>query len=273
MTDPATLYLDLLKQCLLGSVYGTEQAQVPVATPRNGLGRLMVGGLRRTGVQLARSQTLPPELYEEGRGQPELMPHGETMIGRKRLENVQACVESVLDDGVEGDLIEAGVWRGGVAILMRAILEVRGVTERTVVAADSFEGLPPVDSENHPEDVAVGLEGEFAVSLDRVRANFSRYGLLDGQIQFAEGWFDETLSAFSDRRWAVIRVDGDRHESTMDALENLYPNLAPGGYLIVDDYGAFRACRRAVHEFRDAHEIREPIRHVDWTGVYWRREA
>jgi O-methyltransferase len=67
-------------------------------------------------------------------------------------------------------------------------------------------------------------------------------------------------------------VDGDLYESTMDALTALYPRLSPGGFCIVDDYGALEACRRAVHDFRASHGIGDPIVPIDWTGVFWRRQ-
>lgn len=111
-----------------------------------------------------------------------------------------------------------------------------------------------------------------AASLEEVKRNFSRYGLLDDQVHFLQGWFHDTLPTISNQQWAVVRVDGDMYESTMDALVNLYPNLSAGGYIIIDDYGAIPACHQAVHDYRDAHSIREEIRPIDWTGVYWKRE-
>jgi hypothetical protein len=196
-----------------------------------------------------------------------------TMAGFKRLDNVQLCVENALADGVPGDLIETGVWRGGVAILMRAILAVHGVTDRTVWVADSFEGLPPPNPEQYPEDKGDTLYtlDDLRVSLDHVRANFERYGLLDDRVRFLKGWFRDTLPGAPIDALAVLRLDGDMYESTMDALTSLYPKLSPGGYIIVDDYGAIPACRRAVHDYRDAHGITERILPIDWTGVYWRR--
>ncbi len=85
-------------------------------------------------------------------------------------------------------------------------------------------------------------------------------------------WFKDTLPGLHDQRWALIRLDGDMYESTMDALKALYPNLSPGGYLVVDDYFV-PACREAVHDYREEHGVREPIQTIDWTGVYWRRDA
>lgn len=196
----------------------------------------------------------------------------QTMVGRARLDNVHDCIEQVLADGVRGDLIEAGVWRGGVAILMRGILKARGVTDRLVFAADSFCGLPPPNPELYPAD-----DGDYhhqsellAVSREDVERNFRLYDLLDEQVRFVEGWFRDTLPTLRDRTWSVVRVDGDLYESTMDSLVNLYPGLSPGGFVIIDDF-AFEPCRQAVEDFRRQEGITDPIQQVDWTGVYWRR--
>ncbi|MGP0068511.1 MAG: TylF/MycF family methyltransferase [Isosphaeraceae bacterium] len=196
-----------------------------------------------------------------------------TMIGRKRLDNVRICVEDVLARGVPGDLIETGVWRGGATILMRAILKAHGVTDRVVWVADSFAGLPPPDSNQYPQDEGDRLHtfGELAVALEQVQDNFRRYGLLDDQVRFLEGWFRETLPSAPIERLAVLRLDGDMYQSTIEALESLYDKVSVGGYVIVDDYGNVAGCRQAVHDFRDARGIRDGIRPIDWAGVYWCR--
>jgi len=198
-----------------------------------------------------------------------------TMIGLRRLENLRACVEEVLARGVPGDLIETGAWRGGATIFMRAILKAHGVTDRRVWVADSFAGLPPPDPERYPRDAGDTLHQhtQLAVSLDQVRGHFVRYGLLDDQVRFLPGWFRDTLPRAPIERLAVLRLDGDLYESTLQALESLYEKLSPGGFVIVDDYGCIAACRQAVHDFRDARGVREPIRPVDWSGVYWQRAS
>jgi O-methyltransferase len=194
--------------------------------------------------------------------------HGLTMVGLGRLDDLEACVETVVRDGVEGDLIEAGAWRGGASILMRATLDALGETERTVFVADSFQGFP----------ASVALDeraaGFFAVDPEEVRESFARLGLEHG-VRIVAGYFEETLAALADQRWAVVRLDADTYDATRAALDALYPRLAVGGYLIVDDYGvmAEHECRRAVEEFRAAHGISEPIEEVDWTCVRWRRES
>ena len=132
--------------------------------------------------------------------------------------------------------------------------------------------MPPPRADDYPADAGARLHQAHAlsVSLERVQESFRRYGLLDDQVRFLKGWFKDTLPTIPDPSWAVIRVDCDMYESTMDALVNLYPNLSPGGYLIVDDY-ALDPCRAAVHDFRREHGIRERITEIDWTGIYWRR--
>lgn len=216
---------------------------------------------------------LTDAVYGDAQIQDRFPPTAHTMIGFDRLDNLQQCVETVLADGVPGDFIETGAWRGGATIFMRAILEAHGANDRRVWVADSFEGLPPPDVERYPPDAGDTLHTfeEFKVSLGQVKDNFERYGLLDDRVRFLKGWFRDTLPQAPIEKLAVIRLDGDMYESTMDALANLYPKLSTGGYLIVDDYGAFPACRQAVHDYREAHGIGEEIVPVDWSGVYWRR--
>ena len=101
----------------------------------------------------------------------------------------------ILDRRVPGDLIETGVWRGGACIFMRALLKAFGDTQRKVWLADSFMGLPKPDSENYPADLGDSLwtVQELRISVEIVKSNFERYGLLDEQVCFLPGWFRETL--------------------------------------------------------------------------------
>ena len=141
-------------------------------------------------------------------------------------------------------------------------------------AADSFEGLPKADPARYPVDTGDRhwRYRQLGVSLDEVKANFSKYGLLDDQVRFLVGWFRDTLPNAPIERLAVMRLDGDMYESTMDALTNLYPKLSVGGYVIIDDY-ALASCQSAVEDFRKKHGISEPIRPIDWIGAFWQRTA
>jgi O-methyltransferase len=198
----------------------------------------------------------------------------ETMIGMERLTSLQDCVETVLADDIPGDLVECGVWRGGACILMRAVLAAYGDETRSVWVADSFEGLPRPDLENYKADKGLNASifaGILGVSEAEVRENFERYGLLDDQVRFLPGWFKDTLRDAPIDRLAVLRLDGDLYESTIQALDALYPRLSPGGFCIIDDYYAIEACRQAVTDYREEHGISAEIVDIDWSGVLWRK--
>ena len=236
-------------------------------TPRERYVDLLMGCLTRE--LFLDQEGVAPNIRAEGRDWPAT---AETMVGRRRLDNVRHAVETVLVESVPGDLIETGVWRGGVTILMRGILAAWEDPERRVWVADSFQGLPTPNVEEYPDDDGHDLSGVSAlmVSADEVRANFDRYGLLDDRVHFLEGWFADTLAAAPIEQIAVLRLDGDLYESTMDALVALYDRVSPGGFVIVDDYGAWEPCRNAVEDFRADRNITDEIHEVDWTGVYWR---
>lgn len=200
--------------------------------------------------------------------------YADSMIGYKRLSNVQDCVIDVINKNIEGDLIETGVWRGGAVIFMRGILKAYGIVDRTVWAADSFEGLPRPDAEKYPadKDDKFYTFDELRVSLDIVKENFKKYGLLDEQVQFLKGWFKDTLPTAPVKKLAVLRLDGDMYESTMDALLHLYPKLSEGGYLIIDDWGSVHGCRKAVEEYRKQMGITEQIIPIDEDGIFWQKQ-
>lgn len=240
---PRGLYLSLLKSCLLDAIYEGDSYH----------------------------GTFDAATRAEGRDWPT---RAHTMIGRLRLDNVQWCVERVLAEGVPGDLMEAGVWRGGATILMRGVLKAHGVLDRKVWVADSFQGLPIPDLEKFPQDNHPLLQihyPELVVGLEEVRANFQRYGLLDDQVLFIPGWFRDTLKDPPVESLAVLRLDGDLYESTIQSLEGLYAKVRPGGFVIVDDYGAIEASQRAVTDFRARLGITDKIEEIDWTGVFWRK--
>lgn len=193
-----------------------------------------------------------------------------SMIGLKRMQNVRAACERVLADGVPGDFMETGVWRGGACMMMRAVLKAYGVADRRVIAADSFSGVP-APSPDIIQDQGANLHTipEFSVSRREVEANFARYGLLDNQVVFLEGLFRDTLPVAAVGRLAILRLDGDLYESTRDALVNLYDKLSPGGSLIVDDYHLWEGQRAAVDEFRSSRGISETLVRIDDWAVYW----
>jgi O-methyltransferase len=265
------LYLDLLKKCLTRSIFEERGERY---RPRRGGWREVVFErferiLGAAGLELIRRVSFDEEARAEGRDWPA---DAETMIGLRRLDHLQHCIDDVIRCRVPGDLIETGVWRGGAAIFMRGALDAFGDTERIVWAADSFQGLPKPNADDYPHDKedAHWTQPSLAVTLAEVRNNFDRYGCLDERVRFVPGWFSETLPEAPIRRLAVLRLDGDLYESTIVALRSLYPKLSVGGYVIVDDY-ALANCKAAVDEFRAERGITEPMERVDWTCIFWRR--
>jgi hypothetical protein len=197
-----------------------------------------------------------------------------TMVGLRRLDNIEWCAAQIFADGVEGDFLEAGVCQGGASIFMRALQVAYGEEQRRMWVADSFAGLPAPRM-----DVDAGLDFTeqrmpwLAASLASVQDNFRTYDLLSDEVHFIAGWFSDTLASSEVAEIALLRVDADLYESTRDVLLALYDRVSPGGFVIIDDYYAFRACRTAVDEFRTERGIADRLRRVDWTAAYWRKSA
>jgi hypothetical protein len=269
----ADLYLDLLAKVL--TRYGFEGRNTTVTLPGGSyesyLWQLVVTAMPGRQVRMVEPGEFNAALREEGLDWPA---DAESMVGLRRLANIRESVEQVLADGVPGDLVETGVWRGGSCIFMRGILAAYGDSDRRIWVCDSFEGLPEHDG-RYEADIGDQFHTftELAISVGEVQDNFRRYGLLDDRVEFLKGWFADTLGAAPIEQIAVLRLDGDMYSSTMDALEPLYDKVSPGGFVIVDDYGAVPACAQAIHDFRDARGITEEIHKVDWTGAYWRKGA
>ena len=246
-----------------------------------------------------------------------------TMVGMKRLDNLQDCIEKAIQNDIPGDVVETGVLCGGASIFARSVLRAHGVTDRRVFVCDAFvppqpplprwkanvvgsiiqvvasvpsrtwqrrvlkrlqsqakEGMFPLCED--PSDELVGffmwlirhpqvLLCQRATGLSNVRSHFARFGLLDEQVVFLKGFFSETLPDAPIEQVAVLRLDGDTYESTMDVLEILYPKLSPGGFCIIDDFHAFSDCRRAVEEYRAAQHIHDEIQPIDHVGVFWQK--
>jgi O-methyltransferase len=108
------------------------------------------------------------------------------------------------------------------------------------------------------------------VGREDVEANLARYGLLDEQVRLLPGWFEDTLPTAPIEQLALLRIDGDLYQSTMDALVALEPRVSPGGFVIIDDYHGWTPCRQAVDDYRAAHGISAPMTTVDWTAIWWR---
>jgi O-methyltransferase len=195
-----------------------------------------------------------------------------TMIGRIRLRSLRDCCETVLRDRVPGDLVEAGIWRGGACIMMAAVLAAYEDKTRKAWGFDSFQGLPPPDEARYPQDRGDQLHRfpHLSVSIEEVIENFRRMSLWSEQVRLVQLWFKDTVPSAPIEKIAILRLDGDLYESTIQVLEAFYRKLSPGGFCIVDDYGAMPSCRAALEDFRRDHGVNEPIVDIDGKGVLWR---
>jgi len=272
----STLYLDLLKKAILGELYVENELRLLYL--RDCLKGTQAFDMA-TYLDIRRRREAAFEEYVTGRAvginykrSLENLGFQHTMIGRKRLENIDYCLDVILRDRITGDAIECGVWRGGAALYMRGFFAAHCVTDRVVWLADSFEGLPPPScAPDEGLDLSADKFPMLAIDQDTVKELFERYGLLDQQVRFIKGWFKDTLHSAPIKRLSLLRLDGDLYESTRDALNALYSKVEVGGFIIVDDYGLLPMCQQAVSEFRERHGITEPIQEIDWSGVYWRK--
>ena len=239
------LYLDMVQKCIINTIY--EDPNQGFWSP----------------------QVFDGQLRDLGRDWPS---KAHSMIGNRRMSNLRQITEFVVANNIPGDFIETGVWRGGACIMARAIFKAYGVIDRRVWVADSFCGLPtPNPKYSADANDQHHTYPQLAISLEEVKSNFAKYDLLDEQVMFLKGWFSETLPKASINALAVLRLDGDMYESTMDGLTNLYHKVSPGGFIIVDDFGAVKACQQAILEFRGDHKIEDAIHNIDGIGVFWRK--
>jgi hypothetical protein len=265
--DARLMYIDLVKRCVLNIPY--VDVELNPIQPYSKLRTAVLSVFKRADIQLAH---LRRGNYKQRLSGHDFSDTAHSMLSFERLDNLQMCVESVIRENIAGDLIETGVMRGGAVILMRAILRAYGVHDRTVWAADSFEGIPAPNPVKYPADADAQwhLRPVIDPGVETVKRNFERYGLLDEQVKFLPGWFRDTLPKAPIEQLAVLRLDGDLYESTMDALVPLYPKLAPRGFVIIDDYN-LPMCRQAVKDYRARMGIADEIIAIDDNGIYWRK--
>ena len=242
--DARKLYIDFMKKVLLDTVYEVPRTDGPVHQ-----------NLREAG------ENVPSRVF--------------TMSGLQGLDNIQECLEYILENNIPGDCIETGVWRGGGTILMRGILKAYGDKTRKVWVADSFQGVPAPNTSKYPADAGSAWHTNrfpyLTVPLDQVQHNFDRFQLLDDQVVFLKGLFFETLPTAPIEQLSLLRLDGYLYESTMDALVHLYPKLSTGGFVIVEGYGPNPNCTQAVNDYRAEHGVGTPMVPVDNAGAYWQK--
>jgi hypothetical protein len=198
-----------------------------------------------------------------------------SLVGPQGLEATYKSVIDVLGRGVPGAIVECGVAQGGSSAVMALALRDAG-EPRSLWLFDSFEGLPdPTDEDYDRDSGATGAhirplpKGSCLGTFEEVQELMSDVvGLPNERFTLVKGWFQETVAtaAAGIGPIAVLRLDGDWYESTKVCLEALYPQLSPGGSLIIDDYHSCFGSMRAVHEYLESEGITEPLLVDDGSG-------
>jgi O-methyltransferase len=205
--------------------------------------------------------------------------HTQSMTSPERLFAIYKAVEYVVGHGIDGDIVECGVWRGGSVMMMALALQAFGVPERVLHCFDTFEGMPPPGPADIRHDDGASAAAILAASpknedsaywgtspLETVRGNLAATGYPLEHIRFVKGMVEDTLPAHAPERIALLRLDTDWYASTRHELIHLYPRLAEGGVIIIDDYGFWRGARRAVDEYLAESGARLLLNRIDVTA-------
>lgn len=195
-----------------------------------------------------------------------------TLLDFERLSTLRRLVERIIAEGVPGSLVECGSWRGGSGALIGAVA--RRDESRHVWLLDSWEGFPASTSDL---DVAsngfVGTAGACAAPREDAERVLGLLHQRPEAVDLVQGWFEDSIPQVKERmgKIALLHLDGDLYQSTKTCLEELYPAVVPGGFVVIDDYGDWKGCRKAVDEYLSAHGIDVDLVEVDWTGVYFQK--
>lgn len=213
---------------------------------------------------------LPPNLQQAVQKAREF-----TLTTNHRLAATVDAIRYVVDNEIQGDVVECGVWRGGNMVAAAYTLQSLGSTSRHLYLYDTFAGMTPPtehDLDYAGADAAALLERDekgtniwCEASLEDVSANMASTGYPENLVHCVKGPVEQTIPGVLPNKIAVLRLDTDWYESTKHELEHLYPLLVSGGVLIIDDYGHWQGARKAVDEYFAAKQIRPLLARIDYT--------
>jgi O-methyltransferase len=198
-----------------------------------------------------------------------------TMTSVERLYAMHKAVEHVARAGVQGAIVECGVWRGGSMMMAALTLLALGKSDRNLLLFDTFAGHPrPNPERDCKEHYEFWLQRRRTdrssswaeVALEEVRGNLASTGYPLDKVAFVKGVVQETLPASAPEAIALLRLDTDWYDSTAHELRHLYPRLVPGGVLIVDDYGEMQGQKQAVDEFCEQNGVALLLNRIDHSG-------
>lgn len=200
-----------------------------------------------------------------------------TLTSVERAYSLYKSCQYVIAQGLEGDFVECGVWKGGSVMIIAYTLVSLGVSDRKIYLYDTFEGM------SEPENIDVDLNNESAKTLmaadaeksghvwayageQEVRENIFSTGYEKKNFVFVKGKVEETIPGIAPQKIALLRLDTDWYSSTYHELTQLYPLLIKSGILIIDDYGHWAGARKAVDEYFNEFDRLIFLQRVDYTG-------
>ncbi len=195
-----------------------------------------------------------------------------SMCQKPEVDQMAYIIKKIKENHIVGSIVETGVWRGGMGMWIKNLTKYYR-DDRPIYLYDTFDFFPDAinstDKKIHP---ITEILFDKKYTLDRIKANFRKYNLLDKNIYFVKGLINDTVPSTNPGPISVLRLDSDYYDSTMTVLEHYYPLVSIGGYIIVDDYhNYYVGCRKAVDEFRNKYGITNPLIGAVDHGVYWEK--
>ncbi|NEQ99868.1 MAG: macrocin O-methyltransferase [Cyanothece sp. SIO2G6] len=201
-----------------------------------------------------------------------------TMTSPERLNSLINAVQYIIDNNINGSIVECGVWKGGSMMAVAYMLQALSNMQRNLYLFDTFEGMtPPTDKDiahfNVDAKTLMDSEDEKKreiyrcyASLEEVKNNLYSTNYPLDKIHFIQGKVEDTIPDRAPEKIALLRLDTDWYESTRHELEHLFPRLVPGGVIIIDDYGYWKGCKQATDEYIQNHRIPLLLNRIDSTG-------
>lgn len=215
---------------------------------------------RKLGFEVVRHQDVPPDFQPADVALLEqVRPY--TMTSAERVFAAASAARYIADAAIPGAIVECGVWRGGSSMAIAMSLLGAGVDDRDLYLFDTYEGMSAPtevdkDFRDEPAQIkfdlartAAAASGWCAADIDDVRANMTSTRYPMDRVHLVPGKVEDTLPAHAPEQIALLRLDTDWYESTKHELIHLWPRLVRGGICIIDDYGHWAGCRKAVDEY------------------------
>jgi O-methyltransferase len=193
-----------------------------------------------------------------------------SLVTALNLHLLQELVQRLGRLGIDGDIVECGVYRGGsAAVLGAAMLDLGDEPPRRLWLFDSFAGMPPASDQDG--EFSHTLEGTYVGSEQETRALLEQAGVPPSRFEIVTGFYADTFPTVKTPQTALLHVDCDFYEPVRLTLEKFYPRLSPGGFVVLNDYGIYKGARTATDEFFEAHGLDiEPVA-IDPTASFFQK--